>query len=187
MLSREIIIAEAEKVRPGTFTRIGYKTELPVKSMFKKQGVSITKFVETSARLGVRYHRIAEVIARRAEKQVPRAAIPHINHYEWILKNKARHNVHTGKDYLYVAKFNHGHHTKSVFLVETSEGMTLLSAEEFMSSKYKHYVINSYWNEDRIPSEVKNISFENIYRVNCSGLRLNEVVESILVENEGRI
>ncbi len=175
-LSRETILDEVSKVKNGTIARIGYKTELPVKAEYKKRGVKIIKFVETSARLGVNYHHIASVIARKAEEQLEQA-VQRANNYEWIIKDKVRHNTKTEKDYLYVASFNKGHNTKSVYILypENGEPKTL-TAEELTNSIYKHYVIDSYWKPTGYSSEVRNISFENIIRINKIGLSLDSII-----------
>ena len=174
-LERDIIIQEAQNVRPGTITRICYKTELPVKAEFKHQGYKIFKVVETSARLGVNYYNIASVIARKAEEE-SREAPKRANNYEWVIKNKVRHNTSTGKDYLYIATFNKGHHTKSYYVVTNSEepSTSWYTADEFVDLCYKNYVIPSYWAKQSSPvSEVKNISFENVYRIGNAGAAID--------------
>lgn len=176
-LERDVIINEAQKVKPGTITRICYKIELPVKAEFKHQGYKMFKVVETSARLGVNYHKIASVIARKAEEGM-KEAIKRTNNYEWVLKNKVRHNTSTGKDYLYVASFNKGHHTKCYYVIISPEGpdMGWYTPNEFINTSYKNYLIPSYWNKHSGPaSEVKNISFENIYRIGGSGEKIDNL------------
>lgn len=173
-LAKEVIMSEAANVKPGTIARIGYRTYLPVKTQFKKQGVEIIKLTETSARLGVRYTHIAEVIARKSSQDMIQTA-KRTNNYEWVLKNKVRHNSATGKDYLYVAHFNKGHYTKNMYMI-FDNGCVMMSKEEFLSSSYKHYVIDSYWKSNSDEWEVKNISFENIYRINSAGQAIDEVI-----------
>ena len=90
-LNRDLIIEAAEKVKPGTIARICYKTELPVKAEWKKQGDKMYKIVETSARLGVNYGNIASVKARK-ELEENKPQIKRTNNYEWVIKNKVRHN-----------------------------------------------------------------------------------------------
>ena len=172
-LSRETIIAEAAKVKPGTIARICYKTEVPVKAEFRKQGVKVVKIVETSARLGVNYHRIASVIARKAEQNVEEV-IKRANNYEWIIKNKIRHNTNTDKDYLYVAAFNKGHNTKTLYNIYVNDTLVdTQSKESILGSDWTNQILPSYWNKSFNAGEVKNISFENIIRINNAGERVN--------------
>jgi len=168
-LEREVIINEAAKVRPGTITRIMYKTECPVKAEYKKQGYRMVKVVETSARLGVNYHNIASVIARKAEEGL-KETVARVNNYEWVLKNKVRHNTATGKDYLYAAAFNKGHHTYSCYILMTPDRSDVkwLSPLDLEESEYKDILIPSYWKKGDA-TEIRNISFENIYRIGSEG------------------
>ena len=168
-LKREVIINEAAKVKPGTITRIMYKTECPVKAEYKKQGYRMFKMVETSARLGVNYHHIASVIARKAEEGL-KETVARVNNYEWVLKNKVRHNTATGKDYLYAATFNKGHHTYSCYILMQPDSSELkwFSPLDLEESEYKDILIPSYWKGSN-PTEVRNISFENIYRIGSEG------------------
>lgn len=177
-LERDVILNEAKEVRNGCITRICYKTELPVKAEFKHQGYKVYKVVETSARLGVNYHKIASVIARKAEEGLKETIQRANNYYEWVLANKVRHNTNTGKDYLYVASFNKGHHTKSYFVVCGPDATTeWLTAEDFIDT-YKGILIPSYWNNrGQGGSEVKNISFENIYRIGGSGEKIDTLYQ----------
>ena len=146
ILTKDEIISEAAKVRPGTITRVGYRTFLPVKAAYKKQGVEIMKVVNTSVRLGVRYNRIASVIARKAEEGL-KEAIQRTNNYEWVLENKVCFNTQTGKHYLYAASLNGGHHTYTEYYVKPADGrVDHLSASQFKGSGFaEEYVIPSYF------------------------------------------
>ena len=167
ILAKEDILNEAAKVKPGTITRVGYRTFLPVKAAYKKQHVEIMKIVETSIRLGVSYSKIASVIARRAEEGM-KEAIARTNNYEWVLDNKVCFNTKTGKYYLYAASLNGGHHTRTHYMVKHASGMIeSMTAEEFKKSAYAtEYVIPSYWKGNGDVPEIRNISFDNIYRIN---------------------
>lgn len=168
-LEREVIINEAAKVKPGTITRIMYKTECPVKAEYKKQGYRMVKVVETSARLGVNYHKIASVIARKAAEGF-KEPVARANNYEWVLKNKVRHNTATGKDYLYAAAFNKGHHTYSCYILVGPDNSDIkwFSPLDLEESEYKDILIPSYW-KSGAPAEIRNISFENVYRIGSVG------------------
>ena len=166
ILAKEDILNEAAKVKPGTITRVGYRTFLPVRAAYKKQGVEIMKVVETSIRLGVSYSKIATVIARRAEESM-KEAVARTNNYEWILDNKVCYNTNTGKYYLYAASLNGGHHTKTSYMVKHASGVIeSMTSEEFKNSSYAdEYIIPSYWKGNGEVPEIRNISFENIFRI----------------------
>lgn len=166
-LNRNLIIEAAEKVKPGTIARICYKTELPVKAEWKKQGYKMYKIVETSARLGVNYGNIASVKARK-ELEENKPQIKRTNNYEWIIKNKVRHNTNTDKDYLYIALFNKGDNTKTKYIVE-SPSMGTIDLGRELDSLYNHILIDSYFKNKYQSPEVKNISFDNIIRINSIG------------------
>lgn len=166
-LKRDTIIKAVEKVKPGTFVRVCYKTELPVKAEWKKKGFKMIKIVETSVRFGVNYGNIASVKARKAleeDSNKPKRT----NNYEWVLKNKIRHNTNTGKDYLYVALFNKGDNTKYKYILEHPFLGDIDMGDE-IERIYNHILIDSYFKKRFEKPEVKNISFENIIRINDKG------------------
>lgn len=166
ILTKDEIISEAAKIRPGTITRVGYRTFLPVKAALKKQGVEIMKVVNTSVRLGVRYNRIASVIARKAEEGL-KETIQRTNNYEWVLENKVCFNTQTGKHYLYAASLNGGHHTYTDYYVKHADG----KVEHFTSAEFKNsgigkeYLIPSYFKGNGNVPEIRNIAFDNIFRI----------------------
>lgn len=169
ILNREQIIEAVDNVKNGTIARVTYRTELPVKAAFKKQGYKVIKVVETSGRLGVNYHNIATVIARKAEQEMTES-VQRANNYEWVIRNKVKHNTATNKDYLVLASFNQGHHTRSKYIVSyMGEETTYSSAVDTV----KDLVINSYWTPGKTAGEVRNISFENILCINNVGQRVS--------------
>ena len=170
-MTRQQIIEAVEKVKNGTIARVTYQTELPVKAAFKKQGYSIIKVVETSGRLGVNYHHIAKVIARKAEEQF-KEAVQRANNYEWIIQNKVKHNTVTDKDYLVLANLPKGHHTKSKYIVTTPDGVTSYCTLDFIGNGLTELVIDSYWRPSATGGEVRNIAFDNILCINKTGDRV---------------
>jgi hypothetical protein len=172
MLSRSQIIDAAKGVRNGTIARVTYKTQLPVKSEFKKEGYNVFKIVQTSGRLGVNYHNIANVIARKNEmgdvEPIKRA-----NNYEWVVENKVKYNNKTQKHYLVLANFNKGHHTKSLYIVYHNDDMVILTREQFEDNpEMRNLIINSHWTPSKTGGEVRNISFENIIAINNVGTKI---------------
>ena len=171
-LTRDQIIEAVSKVRNGTIARVTYQTELPLKAEYKKQGYSIIKVVETSGRFGVNYHNIGSVIARKAA-ETHKDVVVRKNNYTWVIKHKVKHNESTGKDYIVMANFNKGHHTKSKYIViYHSEELNTYNNTQFENSYFVEMVINSYWNKSNSGGEVKTITFENIIRINDVGTKV---------------
>lgn len=168
-LTREQIIDAAQKVKKGTYVRIGYRTELPVKAELKKQGCRVYKYTETTVRLGVNYGKISTVIARNAKENILKNKP---NNYEWAVKDLIKHNTNTGKDYLFVAVTGKsGSNTKEMYNIQVEGGgIEVTCIPEIFREEFSDIIIPSYWTKkDASQSEVKNISFDNICRIGDSG------------------
>lgn len=168
-LNREQIMEAAMGVRNGTIARVMYMSELPLKAEFKKMGYRLVKITETSARFGVNYGRISSVMERNATGHEPS---PRTNNYEWVIPNKVKHNSKTDKDYLVLANFNKGHHTKTKYLLYGTMVGTLDMGSS-IDPGYTHLVIDSYYKKSTSPCEVKTVSFENILRINGVGEKMS--------------
>ena len=173
-LTREQIIDEVKPIKNGTYVRIGYRSELPVRAELKKQGYQAYKVVETTVRLGVNYGKIASVVARKSEKD-GRKKISTSN-YSWVIKNKVRYNKNTGKDYLYVANVNgKGANTKELYVLIPKKGKyEITCVKDIFEQEFKDVVIPSYWTKHNTCKEVQNIAFDNIYRVGNVGKDVKE-------------
>ena len=169
-LNREQIIEATNRVRNGTLARVSYKTEVPLKAEFKKQGYKLIKITETTARFGVSYGKIASVIARNAERTLEEAT-KRTNNYEWVIKNKVQYNTKTNKEYLVLANFNKGHNTKSKYILEGTFIGTIDMGDS-IDSHYTHLVIDSYFKKSGNYGEIKTISFDNILRINDMGQKI---------------
>ena len=169
-LTSEQILTATSQVRGGTIARITYKTEVPIKAEFKKQGYKITKIVESSVRFGVNYHNIASVIARKSQESVNQTS--RANNYEWIIKNRVKHNTKTDKDYLVVANLPVNHNSKVKYILEGSI-MGTLDMGNRIDGPYKDIVLNSYFNRNSDEREIRTISFENIITINKIGNRIH--------------
>lgn len=170
-LNREQIIEATNSVRNGTIARVTYKTEVPLKAEFKKQGYKLTKITETSARFGVNYGKIASVIARNAERNLEES-VHRTNNYEWVIKNKVQYNSKTDKEYLVLASFNKGHHTKSKYILEGTFVGTIDMGKS-IDGHYAHLVIDSYFKDGKPVSEIKKIAFDNLIRINSVGEKIS--------------
>ena len=168
-LTRYEIITAVSEVRGGTITRVTYKTDVPVKAEYKKQGYKIVKIVETTARIGVNYGHLPSVIARNAE--TPTETTHKANNYEWVVKDRICHNTKTGKDYVALISFNGGHNTKVKYVIEgTFVGAIDMGSE--IDKVYRHIVLDSYFKKPTTPTEFRRVAFENIIRINNVGTKL---------------
>lgn len=162
-MKREEIIRTVEAIKNGTINRVQYQSEMPLKAEFKKLGYKIIKITETSARFGVAYDNIKSVIDRKkADEENGIEKKPRVNNYEWVIKNKVKHNNKTNKDYVVLAKLNNHSNSKVKYVVEGTMVGTL-TMDGSLSDAYKKMVIESYFKNGG--AEVKTISFDNILKI----------------------
>ena len=134
----------------GVFFKINYRTEVPVKSEFKKLGINVVKFTEKLVRTGVNYEHIQAVIDKKsAENYV--APAHRENHKNWIVSNKLFYNTNTDNYYVRLAYCN-GSKTKTKYVAYGVDGHEI----EFD----KNYAINSYWNKSN--NDVKSVFDVNV-------------------------
>ena len=160
ILSREQIIKVAGEVKGGRIMRVTYKTELPLKAEFKKQGYVLIKIIETSVRFGVDYHNIAAVIERKANAE-PKEPVVRSNNYEWVIENRVKYNKNTEKEYLVVANLPGHSNSRVKYILEGTMVGTIDMGSE-IDPHYRHMVRDSYFNPSATGGEVKTISFCNI-------------------------
>lgn len=154
IMSAEEIIEAVKARKAGSFFRIFYKTELPVKAAFKKAGIRIIKITASTVRCGVDYNNIASVIERKAAEEY-RDSITGQNNYSWIIEDRILHNSNTNCDYVRIATVPNHSNTSSVY-------WTITDTDENLAEDFNHeYVVDSYFKTSD-PAPVKNIKFENI-------------------------
>ena len=163
-MNNEVIINALKSIKPGCLFRITYKSELPVKAEFKKNGYRLVKITEATVRTGVDYSNIQSVIEKRENASEDGAvAKQRENNFEWIIRDRVSYNSNTNKFYARVATLRNGGaniHSKFILVDSMSETYEL----EKLSESQKDIVQNSYWNRASAP-EVQNISFENIISI----------------------
>ena len=98
MLLTEIIKTMAT-IKKGTFTKLCYKTEVPVKASCKDK-IKIVKFNKTVARFGINYGNLASVKAKASNDEAPKKKSN--PNKEWVLRNIIEYNKNTEKFYLNV-------------------------------------------------------------------------------------
>ena len=146
---REII----ENIPAGRFFRISYRSELPLKAEYKKQGVKIVKYTTTTTRTGVQYSHIKGVVPSENSK--------YTSYYAWIVRNKIKRNINSGKDYVQLAPIWKGSNKKTSLYLTNSNGTRKISDDEI-----KEYVIPSYFSKGEAP-KVISVSLDNVIGVNA--------------------
>lgn len=161
MMTREELIKKIEAVKPGTFVRISYKTEIPVRAADKKAGIKMWKEVSTTVRTGVSYNNIESVIMRKSHEDSNNEKRPYNNPYEWVIKNRVKMHTGSGKEYFYFASVNGGHNTKTNYFYE-GPVIGVVDMGSSIDEKLAQVVIPSYFNRNGVASEVRQVAFENI-------------------------
>lgn len=159
-INHVLMMNTIEKIKPGTITRIGYRSNVPVKAEFAKQGITVEKIVETSVRTGVAYNNIAEVKNHKSEKP----SVTHKNNFVSVIKNKVKYNTNTDKYYMQCATLSKGSNTRVMYIVNFSDKTVVMTSKEFMDSIFTRFVQDSYFKKsDYRP--VFTVNLENIYRI----------------------
>lgn len=153
------LVGVMEAIRPGTMARISYKTELPMKAEFRKQGYGLIKVVETTARFGVKYSNLKSVIAKRSEPgYVPSSKA---NNNVWLLENKISRNEKTGKIHVRFVPMPSGANRKSVYVFVDSNGRMFELGHDVPAS-FKDMVQNSYWDNKSGMPDIQTICVDNV-------------------------
>ena len=149
---REII----ENVKPGTFTRIKYKSDASLSAKAKKEGHTVVKLVEKTVRFGVNYFEIESVKEREAARTEPKREMKQL--YESLIPNTLYKHIEKETLYIQFATVPEGGHTNTEWLIDGNPA-TLDDV------KNCGYVINSYWNKTGDAPEVQKIKLENVISV----------------------
>lgn len=163
-MKREDIIRKITEVKPGTFVRVSYRTEVPVKAADKKAGIKVWKEVSTTVRTGVEYSKIASVIAKKSMEDPNAEKRAYTNPYEWTVRNRIKKHIESGKEYVVVASVNGGHNTKTTYFYE-GPIIGKVDMGTSIDEKLASVVLPSYFNKKGTASEVRTISFENIISI----------------------
>ena len=134
-------------IRSGTFFRIGYITELPVKAAYAKEGWKILKQTESTVRTGVNYGKIKSVVEERD-------IVP-------IQKGRIYQNTDTEQMYLRVFPTKKGTNKKVSYILVTP-GHSEYHFND-LDEEMREMVRDSYFNEKSRP--IATIKIDNIYKV----------------------
>ncbi len=154
-MKTEKIIKKIQSIPGGRFFRVRYITKVKLSAELEDAGYSIFKVVDTTTRTGVKYNKIKTV----EPTSHPEDKEPRVSNWEWVVKDRIKHNTKTGKDYLVIAPIKKGAHSKSTFILTDPEGCTRIVDRE----EVKLFAIPSYWKEDK--PAIMNVTLENILLV----------------------
>ena len=153
-MKTEAIIKKISEIPAGRFFRVRYITKVKVKAEYEKQGITIFKIVDTTTRTGVKYKNIAGVKLN----DYPDEYEPKKTNWEWVVKDRIKHNTNTGKDYLVIAPIGKGSNTHVEYVFTDNEGSAIRMKEEI-----EEFVTKSYWKDDK--PAIMNVTLENILLV----------------------
>ena len=156
-MKTEQIIKKVSEIPAGRFFRVRYTTKVKLKAEYEKQGYTILKLVDTTTRTGVKYKNIAGVKLN----DYPDEYEPKKTNWEWVVKDRVKHNTNTGKDYLVVAPISKGSNTIVSYVLTTPEGVSNTIPECDVKSTYS---VPSYWKNGDKPV-IMNITLENVLMV----------------------
>ena len=156
-MKTEAIIKRVSEIPAGRFFRVRYTTKVKLKAEYEKQGYSILKIVDTTTRTGVKYQNIAgvELKDKFEDKQ------PKTNNWEWVVKDRIKHNTNTGKDYLVIAPISKGSNTVKSYVLTTPDGVSNTIPECDVKNTY---TVPSYWKDGEKPA-VMNVTLEIVLTV----------------------
>lgn len=154
-MKTEAIIKKISEIPAGRFFRVRYISKVKVKAEYEKQGISIFKIVNTTTRTGVKYKNIKGVKLT----DYPDEYEPKKTNWEWVVKDRVKHNTKTGKDYIVIAPISKGSNTQVEYVFTDNEGSAVRLKEEIVD-----FVIPSYWRDGDKPA-VMNVTLENVLLV----------------------
>ena len=149
----EMIKSSLSNIKPGTFTRITYISELPLKAEYKKMGYKINKITSITTRFGIHYGNISGVEPKENNSKPSR-----VNNYSWIVKNNICYNSNTEKYYLCTYPTSKGVNPHTKYSIKYPDG----SFRGCLKTIDKDMVINSYWNKT---SKMMRINIDNIIKI----------------------
>lgn len=155
-MKTEQIIKKIKSIPGGRFFRVRYISKVKVKAEFENQGITIFKIVDTTTRTGVKYNNIKGVTPTNySEDKAPKQT-----NWEWVVKDRIKHNTKTGKDYLVIAPIaKSSAHTVSTYILTDTHGIT----NKISRADVEQYAVPSYWKEEK--PAVLTVTLENVLLV----------------------
>lgn len=155
-MKTEQIIKKIKSIPGGRFFRVRYISKVKVKADVENKGITIFKIVDTTTRTGVKYNNIKGVTPTNYSEDNP----PKKTNWEWVVKDRIKHNTKTGKDYLVIAPIAKASaHTITTYILTDGSGTT----NKISKAIVEQYAVPSYWREEK--PAVLTITLENVLLV----------------------
>ena len=154
-MKTEQIIKKIKSIPGGRFFRVRYISKVKMAADAEKEGISIFKIVDTTTRTGVKYNNIEGVIPTT----YPEDKEPKVSNWEWVVKDRIKHNTKTGKDYLVIAPIGKGAHTVTTYVLTDNDGNTRIVDKD----EVRMYAVASYWKDEK--PAIMNVTLENVLLV----------------------
>lgn len=134
----------------GRFFRLRYASSVKLAAEYKRQGYTLQKVTDTTARTGVYYPNIKGVALKDG-------GCTGNSNEEWVVPNYIKRNTKTGKNYAVIAPISKGNNSKSTFILTDPHGNT----KTITRDEARQYAVPSYWNRDNKPA-VMTIELGNV-------------------------
>ena len=167
------IVTTAENTNAGQFFSICYKTDMTPYLKEKDKSYKLWKITNTTVRTGVNYGHIEAVKEANAKKDNSAPKRKVTNNCTWIIDNKVKFNTSTNKYYLRVATLNSVKKSSSYIIERFDETG---SRVEILTNVPKSIVEQILKDSKSNPSAIKDISFENIIRINNTVFNENLII-----------
>ena len=156
MFKYEDIYEAITNIPNGRFFKLCYRTELPLKAEYKNSGYTVYKYTTRVTRTGVSYNNLREVRDNNIQN------FSRASKTSWLIKNKVKTNLTTGKDYIVIAPMVKNEFKEYSYLVVESDG-----TKKRKSFAPEEMIIPSYFNKKNGP--IRNINLDNIVFIKYKG------------------
>lgn len=154
-MTKNELMNAIKNIRNGSFFKMSYSTNVPVKACYKKVGIEVVKNVSCIARTGVKYNNIASVIAKKSDPNYV-APAPRANNKEWIINNKIYKNTNTNTDYFRIG------------CPSATKSKVNYTAYDVNGNKIpfdKDFIIDSYWANKNEKPPVFDVKIDNVIEI----------------------
>jgi len=154
-MTKDNVMKCLNNIKPGTFTRITFVTELPLKAEFKNRGFRVTKTTSITTRFGIHYGNIKGVEINNTTKDKK------VNNFYWVdnFKKNLCYNTNTKKYYICTYPTKKGTNINTKYSIKYPDG----SFKGNLTSIDKNMVINSYWNKSS--TKMMRINIDNVLKI----------------------
>ena len=156
MFKYEDIYEAISSIPNGRFFKICYRTEMPLKAEYKNLGYTVYKYTYRVTRTGVKYNNLKEVKENNIQ------AFSRASNSNWLIKNKVKTNVTTGKDYIVIAPMSKNEYKEYSYVIVEPNGI-----EKRKSSIPEEMIMPSYFKKKN--GAVRNINLDNIVYISYKG------------------